>query len=128
MRCCLRRCEEDLVLLSCNSVDNSGEEGQFEKITSKPTGLAMEEVKALMERRREEQLNNNMIDNDGRQQEETSKFILSDMSFVLSEYLTPVTCYAGFIYLCGLLFTVFGLVLKFLHLHILRKRYRRIYS
>lgn len=43
-------------------------------------------------------------------------------------FLTPITCYAILIYLCIILFTIFGLVLKFLHLHILRKRYRQIYN
>ena len=44
----------------------------------------------------------------------------------MNEYLTPVSCYAIVICLSVMLFTVFGLVLKFLHLHILRKRYQRI--
>ena len=38
----------------------------------------------------------------------------------------PVTCYVTLVYLCVMLLTVFGLVLKFLHLHILRKRYRKL--
>lgn len=41
---------------------------------------------------------------------------------------TTFACYATLIYLCIILFTVFGLILKFLHLHILRKRYRRLYD
>ena len=36
------------------------------------------------------------------------------------------SCYATLIYLFIILFTIFGLILKFLHLHILRKRYRRL--
>ena len=41
---------------------------------------------------------------------------------------SPATyaCYATLIYLCIILFTIFGLILKFLHLHILRKRYRKM--
>lgn len=47
-----------------------------------------------------------------------------------SSLVSPVspattTCYATLVYLCIILFTTFGLILKFLHLHILRKRYRR---
>jgi hypothetical protein len=59
-----------------------------------------------------------------------NKFILysGGKGLAFSEYLTPVTCYAGLIYVCVVMFTVFGLVLKFLHLHILRKRYRRVYN
>ena len=41
---------------------------------------------------------------------------------------TAYVCYATIIYFCIVLFTIFGLVLKFLHLHILRKRFRRMYS
>ena len=37
-------------------------------------------------------------------------------------------CYATLIYLCIILLTIFGLILKFLHLHILRKRYRRYFE
>jgi hypothetical protein len=36
---------------------------------------------------------------------------------------TQYACYATLIYLFICLFTIFGLILKFLHLHILRKRY-----
>jgi hypothetical protein len=39
---------------------------------------------------------------------------------------TTYACYATLIYLCIILFTIFGLILKFLHLHILRKRYRKL--
>ncbi len=39
---------------------------------------------------------------------------------------TTYACYATLIYLCIILFTIFGLILKFLHLHILRKRYRKV--
>lgn len=38
---------------------------------------------------------------------------------------STTTCYATLVYLCIILFTIFGLILKFLHLHILRKRYRQ---
>lgn len=38
---------------------------------------------------------------------------------------TATACYATLVYLCIILFTTFGLILKFLHLHIIRKRYRR---
>lgn len=41
---------------------------------------------------------------------------------------TTYACYATLIYLCIILFTIFGLVLKFLHLHILRKRYRKLFD
>jgi hypothetical protein len=41
---------------------------------------------------------------------------------------TTYVCYATIIYLCIVLFTIFGLVLKFLHLHILRKRFRKLYN
>lgn len=37
---------------------------------------------------------------------------------------TTTVCYATLVYLCIILFTLFGLILKFLHLHILRKRRR----
>lgn len=39
---------------------------------------------------------------------------------------TTTVCYATLVYLCIILFTMFGLILKFLHLHILRKRCRRV--
>lgn len=38
---------------------------------------------------------------------------------------TTTMCYATLVYLCIILFTMFGLILKFLHLHILRKRRRQ---
>ncbi len=77
-----------------------------------------------------------LIEQDELEQDETgnrNKLILysGKMDKLLgnfAEYLTPITCYAGLIYLCVVLFSVFGLVLKFLHLHILRKRYRRVYN
>ena len=47
-----------------------------------------------------------------------------------STLITPATfaCYTSVIYLCFVLFTIFGIVLKFLHLHINRKRFRKLYS
>jgi hypothetical protein len=52
----------------------------------------------------------------------------SDISSSMATLFSAKTyaCYATLIYLCIILFMVFGLVLKFLHLHILRKRYRRL--
>lgn len=52
--------------------------------------------------------------------------VTKNVAALMNEYLTPVSCYAIVIYLSVVLFTIFGLVLKFLHLHILRRRYRRI--
>lgn len=52
--------------------------------------------------------------------------VAKNVAAFMNEYLTPVSCYAIVIYLSVVLFTIFGLVLKFLHLHILRRRYRRI--
>lgn len=39
---------------------------------------------------------------------------------------TVYACYATLIYLCIILFTIFGLILKFLHMHIVRKRYKKL--
>ena len=52
----------------------------------------------------------------------------SSASIITNASPTAYACYATIIYLCIILFTIFGLVLKFLHLHILRKRFRRLYN
>lgn len=61
-----------------------------------------------------------------RQLEMNSNQTETEKTFRLTPAMTA--CYATLIYLCVILFTIFGLILKFLHLHILRKRYRRTLS
>jgi hypothetical protein len=53
-----------------------------------------------------------------------------DDTMTIMKNVSPTTyvCYATIIYMCIILFTIFGLVLKFLHLHILRKRFRKLYN
>ncbi|RNA29980.1 hypothetical protein BpHYR1_028417 [Brachionus plicatilis] len=43
-----------------------------------------------------------------------------------SEHATQKICYTTLIYLSVLLFNVFGLILKYLHIHIIKKRYAKL--
>jgi len=60
--------------------------------------------------------------------EQALKVDENTMSIMKNVTPTTYVCYATIIYLCIILFTIFGLVLKFLHLHILRKRFRKLYN
>ncbi len=58
---------------------------------------------------------------------EVSESSLPPNSLINDVSSSTYACYATLIYLCIVLLNIFGLVLKFLHLHILHRRYRKFF-
>lgn len=91
-------------------------------------------VRTILDARQDDEVNHHRPENDSdvftKNSNHTilvrsaSSSLASSSSSFSSVSSTTTVCYATLVYLCIILFTLFGLILKFLHLHILRKRRR----